>query len=510
MLGFIKEECAKRKRIMAIIRKIEINNFRALKCFEWLPATGINCLIGPGDRGKSSILGAIDLCLGARRNIQITDADFYMLDVDRPIEITITLGDLDNALKNIDVYGLYLRGFNIETGEIENEPEANLESVLTVQLTINGDLEPQWILVSQRAEAQNQSRNLNWRDRVNLAPTRLGAYTQHNLSWQRGSILNRVSDEKASAPTALAEAARNARSTFGQGVQDQFSDTLEIVANTAKDLGIPVGDTVKAMLDAHSISFSDGTISLHDERQVPLRNLGLGSTRLLIAGLQRAAAKQASILLIDELEHGLEPHRIIRLLDAVGAKEKEPPLQVFLTTHSPVAVRELSGTQIFIVRSFGEQHEAQQVGDADEIQGTVRLFPDALLAPSVIICEGASEVGLLRGLDQFRISKGERSITACGVAIVDGGGSNTFKRATAFQSMGYRSAVLRDSDVEPNQDMEANFINAGGKIIGWRSGCALEDELFMSLSDAGVDRLLTRAIDLKEETIVNGNYLPGT
>jgi hypothetical protein len=48
------------------------------------------------------------------------------------------------------------------------------------------------------------------------------------------------------------------------------------------------------------------------------------------------------MLLVDELEHGLEPHRIIRFLGSLGAKEVEPPLQVFMTTHSPVALRDLS------------------------------------------------------------------------------------------------------------------------------------------------------------------------
>jgi len=70
---------------MARIRKVKIENFRGIKHLEWLPAPGINCLIGPGDSSKSSILGAIDYCVGARRNIQFTDADFHGLDVERPI-----------------------------------------------------------------------------------------------------------------------------------------------------------------------------------------------------------------------------------------------------------------------------------------------------------------------------------------------------------------------------------------------------------------------------------------
>ncbi len=415
----------------------------------------------------------------------------------------MTLGDLEDALKNLDIYGLYLRGFEAKTGDVTDEPEAGLETVLTIKLTIEGDLEPQWTLISERATAQNQTRNLNWADRVRLAPTRLGAVAAHNLSWRRGSILNKVSEERVDASAALVKAARHARSVFGEVAKDQLGETLRIVEDTANDLGIPIGDEVKAMLDAHSISFAGGTISLHDDNGVPLRGLGIGSTRLLIAGLQRCAAQQSSIILIDELEHGLEPHRIIRLLDALGAKEKIPPLQVFMTTHSPVVVRELSGDQLYVVRCEEDKHEATVIGTADDVQGTIRRHPEALLAPSVIVCEGASEVGLVRGLEQYLTSQGSRSIAACGVAIVDGGGSSIFARATTFQSLGYRTAVVRDSDVQLATGLEATFKSSGGFVVAWRPGRALEDELFMSLTDDGVDELIAQAIEFREESLVD-------
>ena len=85
---------------MARIRKIEIANFRGIRSLTWLPAPGINCLIGPGDNGKSTVLDAIDLCLGARRNAQFSDADFFNLVVKQPINISLTIGALDDALKN--------------------------------------------------------------------------------------------------------------------------------------------------------------------------------------------------------------------------------------------------------------------------------------------------------------------------------------------------------------------------------------------------------------------------
>jgi len=324
------------------------------------------------------------------------------------------------------------------------------------------------------------------------------------LSWRRGSILHRLSDERASATEALVSAARGARETFGDQAKEQLKETLEMVSEIARDLGIPFGREVKAMLDVNSLSFGGATVSLHDENGVPLSGLGVGSTRLLLAGLQRCAAQNSSTVIVDELEYGLEPHRIIRLLHALGAKENPPLLQTFMTTHSPVALRELSGDQLFVVRRYSEgQISTLCAGNSDDVQGTIRLHPDAFLAASVLVCEGASEVGLVRGLDQFRIQQGKSSVTACGVAIIDGGGSSVFKRALPIQKLGYRVAVLRDSDVEPTPELEAIFKEQGGTVIAWQEARKLEDELFISLGQKEIKLLINKAIELNDESLVN-------
>ncbi|MDH7794890.1 MULTISPECIES: ATP-binding protein [unclassified Beijerinckia] len=498
---------------MPRIRKVEIANFRSVKEMSWQPSSGINCLIGPGDSGKSTILDAIDLCLGARRTIQLTDADFHNLDVDVPIVITLTIGDLDDTLKNIETYGLFLRGFDPSSGNVEDEPEKDLETVLTLTLTVMSDLEPAWTLVSDRAKTQNAIRNLAWNDRIRLAPTRIGVLTDFNLSWRRGSVLNRLTDEKADASAALAKAARDARSAFGDDAEKQLGETLRIVGEAATELGINVGDKVRALLDTHSATFGGGTISLHDEDGVPLRGLGVGSTRLLIAGLQRKAAAQAAILLVDELEHGLEPHRIIRFLGSLGAKDKTPPLQVFMTTHSPVALRELAGSQLIVVRKINEKHVAMNVGTDNDVQSTIRLYPDAFLAKSVLVCEGASEVGLVRGVDQYRAASGGASISAYGVALVDCGGGEAdrpFKRASAFRQLGYRVGVLRDSDTHPSHGVESSFTDQEGTVFSWRNGRTLEDELFQSLPIAAIGKLLNFAIELHGDELINQHIKSAT
>jgi putative ATP-dependent endonuclease of OLD family len=490
---------------MSRIRKVEISNFRCIKSFSWVPKPGVNCIVGPGDTGKSTILDAIDLCLGARRSAQLSDRDFHNLDASVPITILLTLGNLHDDLKNIDHFGLYLRGFDPATGNIKAEPQAGYEIVLTVKLTVSDDLDPVWSLYSERAAAQQQTRVLTWSDRLKLSCTKLGAYGDHNFSWRKGSVLTKVSDEKTTVSAQLAKVGRDARKAFGDTAKDQVTETLKIVQDAAKELGIEVGE-VTALLDVQSLALTGGTICLHNGDGVPLHGLGLGSTRLLITGLQRKASAQSAIVIVDELEHGLEPHRIMRLIRSLGAKEKTPPLQVFMTTHSAVAVCELSTSQLFILGKNGDAHHLREL--ASEMQATIRACPEALLAPSVIVCEGSSEIGLIRGIDIHRSSNLEvpnLSISALGVALADGNGENTFNRAITLQSLGYRTLVIQDNDKNAKTEQVADFEKLGGSVLKWREGRALEEELFNSLPNDAVLQLIEQAIDNAGEEIVDQN-----
>ena len=490
---------------MALVRLLEIENFRAVKCLRWLPGPGVNCLIGPGDSGKSTILDAIDFCLGARRSLSFTDADFHALDFGRPIRIALTLGALDDPLKNIDAYGDFLVGFDITRGLVEPEPGAGLETALTLQLTVHDDLEPEWTLVSPRAQAAGRTRNLNWTDRTRIAPARLGVTGDMHLTWRRGSVLTKLTDGNADASKELTRAAREMREAFDGKELKELEEPLKVVTAAAEAMGVPVGAAVQALIDAGSVTFTGGTISLHDGEGVPLRALGLGSSRLLIAALQRQAAEKATTFLIDELEYGLEPHRIIRLLGALGAKEEAPLLQVFATSHSPIAVAELAAHQLHIVRGNGGQHSVKRASDAGDVQGTIRAHAHALLASSIVVCEGGSEIGLMRGLDQYFTTVGEKSFAACGATLVNGNGDETFSRAIALQSLGYRTAILRDSDKPAPGPAEATFIASGGKVFAWSGGRALEQELFAALPDGPASELLELAIDAKDRALIEAH-----
>jgi putative ATP-dependent endonuclease of OLD family len=502
---------------MAKIRRIEIANFRSIADLDWYPASGVNCLIGPGDSGKSTVLDAIDLCLCARRNLGLADTDFHGLDAKRGFRIALTLGALPERLKSIESYADYLRGFDAGSQCVEDEPRKGIETVLTLQLTVGPDLEPQWSLYSDRTSGADPAHGLPWKERAALSPARLGHHSSVHFSWARNSVLNRLSAEGFESGSELLEAARDARTRFGDAAEPKLSSTLDLVTDVAKRLGVPVGTRASALLDAHSVSFSDGAVALHNADGVPLRCLGTGSSRLLIAGLKHAASDSAEVVLVDEVEYGLEPHRLMRLLHALGARSEEPTPQVFMTSHSPVVLRELSGTQLFVLRRHSDRHIALPVGARNEVQGTIRCFPEAFLARRVIVCEGASEVGLIRGLDAYWSANGSPSLHAAGVALVDTGGGDAdraYERARAFQLLGYRVAVVQDNDKAPTREVVQRFESSGGCVVSWRDGRALEDELFLSAPAASVRALIDLAVELTEDgrvaehikTRSNGSY----
>jgi putative ATP-dependent endonuclease of the OLD family len=62
---------------------------------------------------------------------------------------------------------------------------------------------------------------------------------------------------------------------------------------------------------------------------------------------------------------------------------------------------------------------------------------------------------------------------------------------------------VRDSDKAVTQEIVDAFTNGDGILIAWRNGRAIEDELFLSLSDDAIDQLIDLAIELHGEDLID-------
>lgn len=497
------------------IRHISIKNFRGIRDMDWVvPDKNIVCLVGRGDSTKSTILESIRCVFHPQWSLSFDDADFYACKPSNQICIEIIVTNILDEFRDLARYGHLMCGWNIVAQERRPDPGEDLEDALRLRFEVNSDLEPKWTVVKNDAD---EGAPFKANDRAKAAVTLIGAFYDRHLTWGRGSILSQLT-EAENITSSLTDAARAAKSALNNRRAEDLVD-FDAVAKkaemTAKSLGVVVSESYKAHLDIDALNVQMGGLALHDG-DMPLRQLGLGSKRMLMVGLQKEALQEQHITLCDEVEIALEPHRIARLLHHL---KQDITGQYFITTHSPVVLRELAVDDLHIVHSKGGKTEivsAKKPAIADRIQGNIRSGAESFLAPKIIVCEGATEVGFIRGLDRYWISKEKLSLAYQGVAAFDAvGGSKVKQIAENLHELHYDVCVLVDSD-EANQfsAQDAENLNAKGiTVVMWDGKMSIEERVIADLPWDGVMASCNTARSIHEDsTVLNqieSQYGPG-
>jgi putative ATP-dependent endonuclease of OLD family len=487
------------------IAKVEIQNFRGIRKLDWAPSRNLNCLIGPGDSNKTTILDAIELVLNPRTNYVAEETDIYQFnDPPAPASILLTVVELASEFRSDARYGLQLRGWDRTNARVVDEPGTGLEDALSIRVTIDCEtLEGRWSIYNDRVAKEADPPSLRYSDARELATTRLGPYAERHLGWGRNSILTRIGDG-AKLSAQLVTASRAAREAFRNTDKTPFLAATERAEKLGKKFAVAIRGKFAAELDIHGSAITSGGVTLHDD-SLPLRTLGTGSSRLIVSALQHNAGG-SHIALVDEIEHGLEPHRIARLLKYL----RSPPddvsgssPQVFMTSHSPVVIVELRADDIHAVRSENGTTTVQSIEAAiggKAAQRHLRASPAAFLARRVLVGEGKTECGLLRGLDQCWIEAGYESFAYQGAVAVSGGGiPNALTFAKHLVALGYQVLALLDTD-KPPSDSELEDLKKGGcKILLWPDTCSVEQRIFLDVPWDVAGKLLAYAIECKSE-----------
>lgn len=475
------------------IRKLVVRNFRGIKECDWHIPADLICLVGSGDSTKTTLLDAMGLVLSRNYSANFTDADFYNCDTELPISISAAITHLSNSTKRQDEMGHYLCGI-FSDGTIVSEPLNGAEACIVVRLTIDRSLEPVWEVVRDGAD---EAQRMSSRQRQQMGFFRLGEFFETHLRWSRNSALSAMS-ETNSATSTIVEAYRVARASLFRDPPTQLSEITEKVRAGAQALGSYHLENLRPGLDPSGASTGNALV-LHD-KDIPLTHFGRGTQRLTSLAIQEQAADGGSIVAIDEIEIGLEPHRLIHLLQHFQNNLTQSEGQVFLTTHSPTAVQALSASYIWIARSCDGHTEVLRVPDPiDEMQGTLRSASPALLSRSVIVGEGATEAGFIRELlihwDNARIGSGSANSGSLGVAVVDGSGSTVATKAYHLAKLGYRTALFIDNDDQKIDQGVSEAVEIGTELFRCSSGRCLEEEFVMSLNSHGLQEFLHIAND---------------
>jgi hypothetical protein len=480
------------------VRHIEIRNFRGIRSLSWNVGSAFACLIGPGDTCKTTILTALDYALSPRTSLSFDDSDFFNQQTDEQIIIQVTLAEWDEAQPAIRKlfqerkFAQYKCGLGPD-GPVP-EPGDDAPVAFSVSLRIDKSLEPKWSVIKGRDEAEDQDRKpIYAADRATLGISRLDLFSDYHFTWGRNTILTRLSAEaEGNLNAVLSELAREMRLTDISGHESiaacqMIADTVQ---TEARDTGVALA-ALSPKVDIQRQSVGSGALSLHEDN-VPLRNKGSGSKRLIGAAMQMKLHGGKNVSLIDEIEMGLEPHRIRGLI----YKLRNSPQQIFATTHSPVVIRELDvpAHELYVCkRDAAGAVTVQSLGTVADIQGPVRANAEAFLGSKIIACEGLTEIGCLRAYDLFRFDASDPPVWSLSTSYFNCGGANKIAPVCPqLVQLGYQTGVLCDNDA-PDQLSAADVAElraAGVHVCQWEEGRSTEEQLLADLPWPRVPALL--------------------
>ncbi|WP_406017373.1 AAA family ATPase [Micrococcus luteus] len=474
-----------------MLRRLRIEHFRGIESANWAIHQRLISLVGAGDSTKTTLLDAIGLVLSPNYSPQFTDADFFDLDLTKNIVIEATITNLPDNLVKESQLGKDRSGI-LPGGTLVHDPVEEADECLVVRLTVTPELDPTWEVVRPDSE---DARPISASQRRQLGFFRLGERADLHLRWARGSALSGLTDGSDGASSVVLDAHREARRAVFDAQSSALHDAASKVQRSAGNFGAGKFDELRPGLEPGSAT-STHSLMLHDG-DVPLSSLGLGTRRLTSLSIQDQAMDDGSIIAIDEVEHGLEPHRLAQVLHHLKKRTEGGNLQVIMTTHSPIAVKTLSAVDLVVVRADGTGVTTCQPvpEDLDNVQGTFRIAPEALLGRRVLVGEGATEVGFLRGLlrhwDAQRIAAEQPGAASLGVVLVNGGGgTQSTKRAQHFQQLGYPACLLVDNDDRAIDKSVRQAMDSGVSVYRWGPGNAIEDEIIQTLGAKGLQALV--------------------
>ena len=332
---------------MAIIHNIKIKNFRGIRNFEQTFKKGLACIIGRGDSGKTTILDAMSIVLSPSWNLTFYDSDFYNCQINNAIEIEATLINLPDKL--LEKFVFYLRGVKSDgsiVDDLESDEAVNIEAALSIKLTVTKELEPSWTVVSYRGQ---EPLPISAADRAKLNASIISDYSDRHFSLSKGNPLytlyKLLINEEENEENVFLEVLRDAKTSIDSHVSEKFKVVIGKVKEVSSNLGISTEGLI-ASIDHRDISMKENKVCLH-ETDIPLRLKGKGSKRLISLAIQIAVANPNGIILIDEIELGLEPDRVQHLVNIL---KMYADFQIFFTTHSGNVIVELSHESLYIMK----------------------------------------------------------------------------------------------------------------------------------------------------------------
>lgn len=462
------------------IYKLTIQRFRGIQSLTWLPSKGMNVILGGGDVGKTTILEAIALLLSPSNTAVISEADYWARDSAQEfvIEAVMTLPDATGiGSQNTFAWPWAWNGQDAIAPSADGEADlpAPGEPVYRVRVRGTTELELAWEVMQPNDEFDHFSTVV--RRRIGLVRMSADERNDRDLRLVYGSALDRLLADNALR-------ARIGKQVAGLNLHESLNDkgkgaieSLDVrMADAALPSALKLGLTTSQGL---SIGALIGLLATKNGVALPLSSWGAGTRRMAALEIASSTDKEASVTLIDEIERGLEPYRLRKLIKILAGQHG----QIFLTTHSPVAISCAEGAHLWYLDSLGSIGALPR----DKIGPQQKRDPETFLARVAVIAEGPTEVGFL----QYLLEKAfEGNPLDHGVRVCDGQGNGaTLDLLETLASSGLLFAGLADDEGTAPQRWKNLKEKLKERLHQWPKGCT-EEHVIGAVFEANLLELL--------------------
>jgi len=436
-----------------MIRKLIIENYRSIERLE-VELSMLNALIGPNSSGKTNILKALDLIVGATYPSvrSFNDSDFYLHDTSRTILIEVRFQN-PIQYRGYDIHGFKLTFNGNDVNYVAIDSMGN-----TLQYSPSGrDVK---VTNEMREEVSMMYLPLDRQAYQQITPSQWKIYGKL-LRY----IANKIPDHD--------------KDNFKRAVENSFTQHIFSHVRQAEEL---LKEYVKEQtgLDLSlKLSIIDPIFVLKDVRprvtsltgfEVDIENEGAGVQSAVAIAIARTYAEivqKPLILAIEEPELYLHPHgcrHFYKILKELSRKG----VQVIYTTHERSFVnvadlesillvkKENGGTKVYTCR--------ESIADIDAIK-TASKFDEELnevfFASKVILVEGpVDKIACKLALERLGVE-----LDKLNISVIDCGANTGIKpMAEILRSFNIDTYVLIDED--PGNQATQRLINNLKNLLG--------------------------------------------
>lgn len=460
------------------LKNIRLCNFRCFGNEQIIEFNdGLNVLVGENDSGKSAIIDAIRIVLGATDQswYRIELSDFYNEDKEAEIKIVCKFCDLSD-----DEQAAFLECLSYETED--SKQVSCLYLHWTCKYLLNFSPPRTSASISSGINGDGQAPSSEARELLRVTYLRPLRDAYSNMQSGRNSRLSQIMMGIPGLNDGVAEytPVTDLHTLSLTGIADltnklladhpTLKNTNDEITSILADKMLLKGDVVSTLFEVSGTNATETKkltallekLDLSVQKDVGKGRVGLGTSNILSMACELLLSRDSvsSFLLIEEPEAHIHAQRQLRLIQSLqeSASKTDHNHQIILTTHSPLLASVVNLENIIIMKNgkpypLSKKHTKLEEDDYVFLERYLDATKSNLFfAKSIVIVEGPSEELLLPTISKLL----NRDFTEYGVSVVNVRGTGLRRYAKIFQRtdeqnlLEIRIACITDRDVMPD------------------------------------------------------------